>query len=210
MKDTNEEWKRSRKLRSVGGEIFLDTAILRQQMSQITEELAKEAGLNERHLLVIGASTSEVIGKRIGTAGNHEVAAAIFTGLTQVQQKYLFHLAFQCCEHLNRALVVSRKTMERFQLEEVSAVPIAAAGGAVAEYAFRHLEEAVLVEQVTADAGIDIGDTLIGMHLKRVVVPVRPKIKKLGEAHITMAKTRPPLIGGARAVYTLEDADHRC
>lgn len=189
----------------------MDTAILRQQISQIAEELVKEAALNERHLMVIGASTSEVIGKRIGTAGNHEVAAAIFMGLIQVQQKYHFHLSFQCCEHLNRALVVSRRTMERFQLEEVSAVPIAAAGGAVADYAFRHLEEAVLVERVTADAGIDIGDTLIGMHLKRVAVPVRPKINKLGEARITMAKTRPPLIGGSRAVYSLEEADHsRC
>lgn len=94
--------------------------------------------------------------------------------------------------------------MERFDLEEVTVIPVPKAGGAMAAYAYRHLDEAVMVESVRADAGIDIGDTLIGMHLKPVAVPVRPSCRYIGEAHVTMAKTRPKLIGGARAVYTLE------
>lgn len=183
----------------------MDTAIIRQQVVQIAEELVAEIQLTEEHLLVIGVSTSEVIGKQIGTAGSDEVATALFEGLVEVQRKNGFHLSFQCCEHLNRALVVRRKTQEQFQLEEVSAVPVPQAGGAMASYAFRHLSDAVLVEQVKADAGIDIGDTLIGMHLKQVAVPVRPSIRKIGAAHVTMARTRPKLIGGARAVYFLEE-----
>ncbi|MDN4592787.1 TIGR01440 family protein [Polycladomyces subterraneus] len=173
------------------------------QVVRLVDELVDEKPLDERHLLVVGVSTSEVIGKRIGTAGNDEVAQAIFQELMEAQQKYGFHLAFQCCEHLNRALVVRRETMERFQLEEVTVVPVPKAGGAMAAYAYRHLDEAVIVESVRADAGIDIGDTLIGMHLKPVAVPVRPSCRQIGEAHVTMAKTRPKLIGGARAVYTL-------
>ncbi|BCU83270.1 UPF0340 protein YwlG [Polycladomyces abyssicola] len=174
------------------------------QVVQLVDELVAEKPLDERHLLVVGVSTSEVIGKRIGTAGNDEVARAIFQELMEAQKKYGFHLAFQCCEHLNRALVVRRETMERFQLEEVTVVPVPKAGGAMAAYAYRHLDEAVIVESLRADAGIDIGDTLIGMHLKPVAVPVRPSCRQIGEAHVTMAKTRPKLIGGARAVYTLQ------
>ncbi|MFD1409761.1 TIGR01440 family protein [Kroppenstedtia eburnea] len=180
---------------------------IRDQVVRVTEELLKTKPLDHRHLLVMGVSTSEVAGQRIGSGGSDEVAAAILEGALQVQGSYGYHLAFQCCEHLNRALVVNRRTQEQFQLTEVTAVPVPGAGGAMASRAYRHLKEAVLVEEVSADAGIDIGDTLIGMHLKPVAVPVRPSSVHIGEAHVTMAVTRPRLIGGARAVYILEEPE---
>lgn len=185
----------------------LDLDALRNDVARVVGDLLAEMPLSDRHLLVVGVSTSEVIGRRIGTSGSDEVAEAIYDGLARMQEKRGFHLAFQCCEHLNRALVVSRAALERFGLEEVSAIPVPKAGGAMAAHAYRRLEEPVLVERVVADAGIDIGDTLIGMHLRPVAVPVRPSIRQIGQAHVTMAKTRPKLIGGARAVYTPEDAE---
>jgi uncharacterized protein (TIGR01440 family) len=175
-----------------------------EQVKSVMQDLLQAMPLNEEHLLVMGVSTSEVLGRKIGTSGNDEVAAEIFHAVMEVQREHGFHLAFQCCEHLNRALVVERKTQKQFHLTEVTAVPVPKAGGAMAAYAFRHLKDAVLVEHVQADAGIDIGSTLIGMHLKPVAVPVRPTQKIVGEAYVTMAKTRPKLIGGARAVYVLE------
>ncbi len=183
---------------------------LRRDVVRVTEDLLSAVPLSDRHVLVVGVSTSEVIGRRIGTSGNDEVAEAIYDGLVQVQEKRGFHLAFQCCEHLNRALVVSRATLDRFGWEEVSAIPVPKAGGAMAAHAYRRMAAPALVESVVADAGIDIGDTLIGMHLRPVAVPVRPSIRQIGHAHVTMAKTRPKLIGGARAVYTPEEAEaHR-
>lgn len=183
---------------------------LRRDVVRVTEDLLSAVPLSDRHVLVVGVSTSEVIGRRIGTSGNDEVAEAIYDGLVQVQEKRGFHLAFQCCEHLNRALVVSRADLDRFGWEEVSAIPVPKAGGAMAAHAYRRMAAPALVESVVADAGIDIGDTLIGMHLRPVAVPVRPSIRQIGHAHVTMAKTRPKLIGGARAVYTPEEAEaHR-
>ncbi|WP_425430484.1 TIGR01440 family protein [Desmospora activa] len=175
------------------------------RVAQLTEELLRHIGLDKRHLLVMGVSTSEVSGARIGTAGSDEIARAVWEGARRVQDRYGYHLAFQCCEHLNRALVLERTTAEQFLLPPVTAVPVPRAGGAMAAYAFRHFQEAVLVESIQADAGFDIGDTLIGMHLKPVAVPVRPTDPRVGAAHVTMAKTRPKLIGGARAVYVLEN-----
>ncbi len=180
-----------------------DTGQLQKEMKSVIEDLLEKMPLSDRHVLVFGVSTSEVAGKRIGTSGSERIASALFEAIVQVQKEHGFHLAFQCCEHLNRALVVERETAEKFGWPEVSAVPVPGAGGAMAAYAFRHMNDAVLVEQIQADAGIDVGDTLIGMHLKPVAVPVRPERKKVGEAHVTMAKTRPKLIGGARAVYEI-------
>ncbi|MBA4495949.1 TIGR01440 family protein [Paenactinomyces guangxiensis] len=177
---------------------------IQSEIKQVIEQLLEAMPLTDKHVLVFGVSTSEVAGRRIGTGGSEEIAAALFEGICEVRQKHGFHLAFQCCEHLNRAVVVERVTAERFGWPEVTAVPIPHAGGAMAAYAFRNLNDPVLVEQIQADAGIDIGDTLIGMHLKPVAVPVRPRCLKVGEAHVTMAKTRPKLIGGARAVYQIQ------
>lgn len=185
----------------------MTTAIaeITQQVAQLTEDLLTQFPLDERHILVMGVSTSEVAGERIGTAGSEEIARAVWEGARQVQRRHEYHLAFQCCEHLNRALVVERMTAERFMLPPVTAVPVPRAGGAMAAFAFRQFQEAALVETIQADAGFDIGDTLIGMHLKPVAVPVRPSRPQVGKAHVTMAKTRPKLIGGARAVYILEN-----
>lgn len=174
------------------------------QVETIVRELASAGGLAKSQLLVIGVSTSEVLGKRIGTAGTMETAAQIYAGVEAVRLEIGFVPVFQCCEHLNRALVMERAAAERYGLEIVGAVPVPKAGGSMAAFAYRQLEQPCLAESVQAHAGIDIGDTFIGMHLKRVAVPVRPSIRSIGEAHVAMAVTRPKLIGGARAVYELE------
>lgn len=173
-------------------------------MKQVLQDLLKAMPLSEKHVLVVGVSTSEVMGEKIGSAGSEKVAEALFSAITSLQKKHGFHLAFQCCEHLNRALVVERKTAESFGWQEVTVIPVPDAGGAMASYAFQHMNCPVVVEHIQADAAVDIGDTLIGMHLKPVAVPVRPSISRVGHAHVTMAKTRPKLIGGARAVYNWE------
>ncbi len=180
-------------------------AAIAADVETIVRELAAAAGMKAGQLLVVGTSTSEVMGRRIGTSGTTEAAAAIYAGVEVARQAIGFEPLFQCCEHLNRALVVSRQAAERLGLDEVSAVPIPGAGGSMAAYAYRQLPDACLVERVAAHAGIDIGDTLIGMHLRRVAVPVRPSIRAIGEAHVTMAYARPKLVGGARAVYVLEE-----
>ncbi|TCS95583.1 TIGR01440 family protein [Hazenella coriacea] len=183
---------------------MVDSLQIKQEIKQVIQQLLDEIPLTNQNLLVIGTSTSEVAGKSIGTSGSDQIAATLFQGIMEMKKEHGFHIAFQCCEHLNRALVVERITAENFGWIEVMAVPVSHAGGAMAAYAFRHLDNSVLVEQVQADAGIDIGDTLIGMHLKPVAVPIRAKQKTIGFAHVTMAKTRPKLIGGARAVYVQE------
>ncbi|GIM45722.1 UPF0340 protein YwlG [Collibacillus ludicampi] len=177
---------------------------IRRQTRQVIDELQEHARLTEEQILVVGASSSEIIGQKIGTAGSADTAKAIVDAVLEAREQYGFQVAFQCCEHLNRALVVERSTMRAFQLEEVTVVPVLHAGGAVAAEAFRRLHDPVMVERIQAHAGIDIGDTFIGMHLRPVVVPVRPSIKTIGAAHVTMARTRPKLIGGERAVYVLK------
>ncbi|WP_027408029.1 TIGR01440 family protein [Anoxybacillus tepidamans] len=182
----------------------------KQQWQTILAEFQQQVPLASEHLLVIGCSTSEVTGKKIGTAGTTEVAEMIFAELKAWQNQTGVQLAFQCCEHLNRALVVERKTAIAKNLEIVSVIPVRSAGGAMAEYAYEHMDDPVVVEFIKADAGIDIGDTLIGMHLKHVAVPVRTSIREIGHAHVTLAKTRPKLIGGARAVYSKEKPNASC
>ncbi|WP_129689688.1 TIGR01440 family protein [Gottfriedia acidiceleris] len=175
------------------------------QIKSLLNELNDHVKFTSEHVLVIGCSTSEVSGQRIGTSGTIEVAEVLFNEIKAFQDETGVQLAFQCCEHLNRALVVQRKTAKSLQLDEVTVVPVRTAGGALASFAYRHLDHAVIVEHIKADAGIDIGDTLIGMHLKHVAVPLRTSIKQVGQAHITAAKTRPKLIGGARAVYSIDE-----
>ncbi|GFR39373.1 UPF0340 protein [Insulibacter thermoxylanivorax] len=181
-----------------------DLAMIARQTETIVRETAEAAKLTAGRLLVIGVSTSEVIGQRIGTSGALEIAEAIFTGVEKVRQESGFWTAYQCCEHLNRALVMERSAAVAMGLEEVTAVPVPNAGGSMAALAYRKLAEPCLVEAVEAHAGIDIGETLIGMHLRRVAVPFRPSLRQVGEARVTAAYTRPKLIGGERAVYRLE------
>ncbi len=170
----------------------------------VIRELAAAGGLRAKQLLVLGVSTSEVLGQRIGTSGTLDAAQAIYAGMEAARRDIGFYPVFQCCEHLNRALVMEREAAEQYGLELVHAIPVPKAGGSMAAYAFKNLPHACLTETVQAHAGIDIGDTFIGMHLHRVAVPLRPSIRSIGAAHLTMAYTRPKLIGGARAVYTQE------
>lgn len=188
----------------------MDLLQIEEQARTVVSEVQKLANLRQGQLLVIGCSTSEVLGERIGKAGSWEVAAALYRAIAQVQQAHGFALAFQCCEHLNRALVVERTTMERYNLEEVTVVPVPSAGGSLAAYAYEQLQSPVVVEHVRADAGLDIGDTLIGMHLRHVAVPIRPSLRTIGQAHVTAARTRPKLIGGSRAVYERSVPDISC
>ena len=181
----------------------MDASILcRLQLEQILAELAEQAPPEPRTFFVVGCSTSEVAGKRIGTAGAMEVAQALYDPLVQFAKKHELYLAFQGCEHINRAVTIERKAAQAFGLERVSVVPVQSAGGSMSAYAYQHMEDAVVVETVRANAGIDIGQTLIGMQLKPVAVPIRTSVKQLGEAIVTCATTRPKLIGGSRAQYS--------
>ncbi|WP_088833286.1 TIGR01440 family protein [Paenibacillus tyrfis] len=177
---------------------------VRTQVETIVRELVQAGKIEPGQLIVIGTSTSEVLGRHIGTGGSEAVAREIYEAVEAVRAETGFFPVYQCCEHLNRALVMEREAMRRYGLEQVSVIPVPKAGGSMASYAYRKLADAVVVETVAAHAGIDIGGTLIGMHLKRVAVPVRPSIRQIGEAPVLMAVTRPKLIGGARAVYTAE------
>lgn len=188
----------------------IDKSVLKEQLQSIISDYQNQANLNGRHLFVVGCSTSEVIGEIIGTAGAEDVASIIFDELKQYQEQTGAALAFQCCEHLNRALVVERKLQEEKGWPEVAVIPVRKAGGAMAAYAYQHLKDPVVVEHITADGGIDIGDTLIGMHIKHVAVPIRVSRKQLGEAHVTLAKSRPKLIGGQRAVYEKNKENESC
>ncbi len=168
------------------------------------DELYAVSKAEEGSILVVGCSTSEVIGKKIGTAGSPEVAKVIYETLAEFCHEKKLFLAAQCCEHLNRALVVEKSTMQKLGLERVNAIPHPHAGGAFATASYAGMKEPVLVEAVTADLGLDIGSTLIGMHLKRVAVPVRTSVKTIGEASLVLARTRCKFTGGERAKYDPE------
>jgi uncharacterized protein (TIGR01440 family) len=185
-------------------------AAWKKEFQTILDQFSQQVSLNEQQTMVIGCSTSEVVGKRIGTAGTTEVAQMIFETLKEFQVKHGVQLAFQCCEHLNRALVVEKQTALKNEWEMVSVVPVPKAGGSMAAYAYEQMNDPVVVEFIKADAGIDIGDTFIGMHLKHVAVPVRCAVKQVGNAHVTLATTRPKLIGGARAVYERTRENNAC
>lgn len=174
---------------------------IQNETVQAMEELVQAASLAPGQLVVIGCSTSEIQGKKIGSLGSPEVARGVLAALLAVTGTRQLFLAIQCCEHLNRALVVERQAMERFGLEQVSVIPVPKAGGSLAAQAMNTLADPVVVETVQAHAGMDIGHTLIGMHLRRVAVPVRLTVTHIGQAGVTAARTRPKLIGGERAVY---------
>ena len=170
-----------------------------QQAARTAEEICEIAKLKRGQILVVGCSTSEVCGDKIGTNSNVEVAKALFSGLYEVLQSKGIYVAAQCCEHLNRAVVVEREAVP--YLETVNVVPQPKAGGSLATTAYQTFSHPVVVEEIKADAGIDIGFTLIGMHLKKVAVPVRLQNNRIGEAFVTAARTRAKFIGGERAVY---------
>ena len=179
---------------------------IKNELAALIEEWQASGYLKKSDVFVIGCSTSEVAGERIGTSGSEEIASHIYRAMDQLKEATGIRLAYQCCEHLNRALLVERETMVEHGYEQVAAVPAPKAGGSMASYAYKHFREPVLVEQIKADAGIDIGETMIGMHLKRVAIPLRFEQKLVGNARINGARTRPRLIGGERAVYR-KDSD---
>ena len=165
------------------------------------KELVETAGLEQGDLLVIGCSSSEIVGGKIGKNSSIEAAEAVFGAIYPFLKEKGIYLAAQCCEHLNRAVIVEKEYAKAHGYEIVSVIPQPKAGGSFATTAYKNFASPVAVEEIRADAGIDIGGTLIGMHLKRVAVPVRLSVKTIGEANIICARTRPKFIGGCRAVY---------
>lgn len=170
-------------------------------LEKALKEFLPLAGLEQGRLLVIGCSTSEVLGRSIGKGSNRELGEELYRVIEAQCRAQGILPAFQCCEHLNRALVISREGAERYGLTEVTVIPVPGAGGSLAAAAFQALPNPVVVENIQAHAGIDIGDTFIGMHLRPVAVPVRLSVTQIGQAHLTLARTRPKLIGGDRAFY---------
>ena len=175
---------------------------LYSQATAVMKELGEKAKLKAGDVVVVGCSTSEIIGSKIGTNSSPDVAGVVFDGIYNYAKKMGWQLAFQCCEHLNRAIVVEKATVPTAEI--VNVVPQPKAGGSMATQAYLHFENPVVVEEIKADAGIDIGFTLIGMHLKKVAVPVRLENNKIGEATVLAARTRPRFIGGIRAEYNEE------
>lgn len=173
-----------------------------EQTSEVIKELCEKSKLKKGSIVVVGCSTSEVVGSVIGTNSNFDVAGEIFNALYEFAKSEGIFLAVQCCEHLNRAIITERKAVPF--ADEVNVVPQPKAGGSLATHAFRGFIEPVAVEEIKADAGLDIGFTLIGMHLKKVAVPLRLENNKIGEATVIAARSRPKFIGGARAVYDEE------
>ncbi|MCI6502459.1 MAG: TIGR01440 family protein [Clostridia bacterium] len=174
---------------------------IREQTKIVMEELLAEAKLKENDIFVVGCSSSEVLGERIGKGSSPETAQAIFDVIYPMLTEKRIWLAAQCCEHLNRAIIIERACAEQYGLEIVNVVPQPKAGGSFATAAYAGMNDPVAVEAIRAHAGVDIGGTLIGMHLKSVAVPVRVSLKKIGEANILCARTRPKFIGGSRAHY---------
>ena len=173
------------------------------QVATAVKELCEIAKIKKGDIVVIGCSTSEVDGGIIGQNSNANLGAVIFNASNDVIKGYGAFLAVQCCEHLNRAIVIEKDAVSRHDTI-VNVVPMPKAGGSFATAAYNGFENPVVVEEISADAGLDIGLTLIGMHLKRVAVPVRLSIKKIGNATICAARTRAKFIGGVRAVYNDE------
>lgn len=172
-----------------------------QQAKLVVQELLEQAQLKKGSLFVIGCSSSEIIGKRIGKGSSMDAAQAAFQGIYPVLQERGIHLAVQCCEHLNRALILERSAAEARGYEIVNVLPQPHAGGSMAVTAWNAFSDPVAVEAIQADAGMDIGGTLIGMHLRRVAVPVRTSLDHIGQAIVLCARTRPKYIGGPRAMY---------
>lgn len=183
----------------------MDYTQLTAQARQVTEELLEAAHLETGDIFVVGCSSSEIMGGHIGHDSSMEAAAAVLAGVLPPLQEQGVYLAAQCCEHLNRAIVLEREAAKAYGCQIVAAIPQPHAGGSWATSCWRAFKDPVLVEEVRAAAGMDIGGTLIGMHLRRVAVPVRLSLDHIGQAILLCARTRPPFIGGARAVYSQEE-----
>ena len=168
---------------------------------RVVKEFLEQAKLKQGNLVVIGCSTSEIAAHAIGSYSSAELGEAVFAAMYEVFQEAQVSVATQCCEHLNRALIMESETAERFGYEIVNVIPMPKAGGSLSTAAWKLMENPVAVERIQAHAGIDIGDTLIGMHLKSVAVPFRIEHPQIGSAHVVCARTRAKYVGGGRAQY---------
>lgn len=177
---------------------------IKNQAKTALTELLDNAKLKKGDIVVIGVSSSEIIGSRIGTAGSKEASRAVYEGMIPVLKERGLFAAIQCCEHLNRALIVERECAERYGLTQVNVVPHPHAGGSFATECYSRFEDPVAVEAVRAHAGVDIGDVFVGMHIIPVAVPFRGSLNSIGEAHLTMCRRRPKFVGGSRAIYNGE------
>lgn len=186
----------------IGGyDTMENMAKIKDEAYTAAKEILEKAKLEKGDLFVVGCSTSEVCGETIGTHSKPELADMVFAGIYQATQEYGVYLAAQCCEHLNRALILESEAAEKFGYPKVNVVPQPKAGGSFATAAYKTFKKPAAVEHIKAGAGMDIGDTLIGMHLRDVAVPTRIETKQIGNAHVVCARTRLKFIGGERAVY---------
>ncbi len=175
---------------------------IRNQAYLAAKEIIEKAKLTKGKILVVGCSTSEVVGEKIGTSSSPETATHIYIGIKAACDEAGVILAAQCCEHLNRAIITEAAAVPF--ADTVNVVPQPKAGGSFATAAYKDMKDPVALEEISADAGLDIGFTMIGMHIKKVAVPVRLDNKKIGEATVLAARSRPKFIGGVRAIYNEE------
>lgn len=173
---------------------------IKNQAKTACQELVETAKLHSGQILVVGCSSSEIMGQRIGKASDINAAEAVYEGIMEVLAHRGIYLAAQCCEHLNRAVILENEALPPWY-DIVNVVPQPKAGGSFATTFYKNAANPVAVEEIKADAGMDIGDTFIGMQLKKVAIPVRLSVKSIGEAHLTCARTRPKFVGGSRAIY---------
>ena len=188
-----------------GAEISVDADLactIKESAQTLVKELIDNTPVKAGQILVIGCSSSEILGNKIGKGSSYEAAKILFEAIYPVLKDKGIYLAAQCCEHLNRALIIERECAEKYGYEIVSVVPQPKAGGSFATVTYENMNEPCAVEHISAHAGIDIGDTLIGMHLRDVAVPIRLTVKNIGDANVVCAYTRPKFIGGSRAVYS--------
>lgn len=179
----------------------MENQLIKQQAETAVRELLEASALHAGDILVIGCSSSEIVGETIGHGSSFDTAAEVFATVMPILKEKGIFLAAQCCEHLNRALIIERACAEKYGLEEVCVVPQPKAGGSFATAAWQGFSSPVAVEHIRAHAGLDIGGTLVGMHLRDVAVPVRLSLSRVGEAILLAARTRPKFIGGCRAKY---------
>ena len=187
-----------------GAEIGVEAELaqtIKGNAKTLVEELIQNTSIQKGQILVIGCSSSEILGNKIGKGSSFEAAKILFEAIYPVLQQNGIYLAAQCCEHLNRALIIEKECAEKYGYEIVSVLPQPKAGGSFATVTYQNMAEPCAVEHIKAHAGIDIGDTLIGMHLRDVAVPIRLSVKSIGDANVVCAYTRPKFIGGSRAVY---------
>ena len=180
---------------------MIDTELIKQQTKTALTELLETSAIREGQILVVGCSSSEIVGETIGHGSTFSAAETVLQTMLPILSERGIYLAAQCCEHLNRALIIERACAEKYGLDEVAVIPQPKAGGSFATAAWAAFSEPVAVEHIRAHAGMDVGGTLIGMHLREVAVPVRLSLDHIGEALLLCARTRPKYIGGSRAKY---------